>query len=253
MLFGDGAKEVKLGELEGVLDRAFDDKLSSINSKASGLILGIEQSKQTFIEACDRFENSRSTPDRESIRAGSESYVVEQKSIYIGALRRVIKAESSLSNKNLYTSYHSKLASARGLMDEILKINNKFRIVLEAYANELGRFKSTYTSIDRAVKELGTRLDSKATELKEYNDVLQEIEKLAAFNKESKELEAISREIESGPAADIDKEASAVAEQFRRELAAKTLEIGNTDRAVADAKSTDTGAPRTIGQAREEV
>lgn len=238
MLFDGGMKEARMEELEGMLDKAFDDKLSSINSKASGLILGIEQAKQVFLEACDRFENSSATPDRESIRAGSESYVVEQKSVYIGALRRIIKAESSLSNKNLYTSYHSKLASGRGLMDEILKINNKFRIVLEAYANELGRFKNAYTLMDRALKELQMRLDSKATEFKEYNDLLQEIEKLEAFSRELEELEAVSREFEGGAAADIDKEANAAAGQFRGELAAKTLEIGSIDRAIADARST---------------
>jgi len=238
MLFDGGVKEVRIEELESMLNKAFDDKLSSINSKASGLILGIEQAKQVFLEACDHFENSDVAPDRESIRVGSESYVVEQKLIYIGALKRVIKTESSSSNKNLYTSYHSKLASARGLMDEILKINNKFRIVLEAYANELGRFKNAYTLMERAVKELQMRLDSRATEYKEYNDVLQEIERLVAFSIEMKELEAVSKEFEGGPAADIDKEATAASDRFRGELANKILEIGNVDRAIADARST---------------
>ncbi len=161
MLFNSGANEVRMEELEGLLNSAFDQKLSSINSKASALILNIEQAKLMLEEACDRFDKSGAPPDRESIRAASESYVVEQKSVYTASLRRLIDAERPLDESNLYTSYHSKLVAARALMDEILKVNNKFRIVLEAYANELGRFRSAYSAMERAVKDLGTRLETK--------------------------------------------------------------------------------------------
>ena len=237
MLFDGGVREARVEDLEGMLNAAFDEKLSSINSKAAGLILNIEQAKALFVEACDHFDRSTVPPDRESIRAASESYVIEQKSVYTGTLRRLIAADRPADDRNLYTSYHSKLASAKALMDEVLKANNKFRIVLEAYANELGRFKNAYTGIERSVKELGLRLDSKANELNEYNSLLQEIERLAAFDREAAELARAESEIGQEPGGPPSKDADA-AEPMRRLLSEKRAEIGNLDKAAFDARGT---------------
>ena len=239
MLFDGGMKEARMDELEGMLNKAFDEKLSSINSRASGLILNIEQAKSMFIDACGRFDKSAAPPDRESIRAASESYVIEQKSVYTSSLRRLINADRPTDDKNLYTSYHSKLASAKALMDEILKVNNKFRIVLEAYANELGRFRSAYTAMERAVKDLGMRLDSKGTELKEYNSLLQEIEKLAAFSLELEELGMAGEELDTEAGVASAKSTDSAA-RLRESLSAKHKEIANIDKAIFDVRNTIT-------------
>lgn len=236
MLFDGGNKEVRMEDLEGLLNQAFDEKLSSINSKASGLILGIEQAKSMMIEACERFEMSSAPPDRESIRAGSESYVIEQKSVYTGSLRRLINTDRPTDDKNLYTSYHSKLMSAKSLMGEMLKVNNKFRIVLEAYANELGRFRNAYSAMERAVKELGMRLESKGAELKEYNSLLQEIEKLSAFSRELEELSTAGRELDLEAGAASEKSTDSAA-PMRETLSAKRTEVANIDRAIFDARN----------------
>jgi chromosome segregation ATPase len=237
VLFNSGEKEVRMQELEGLLNSAFDEKLSSINSKASGLILSIEQAKSMLAGACDRFDKSNAPPDRESIRAASESYVVEQKSVYTSSLRRLIGAERPLDESNLYTSYHSKLVAARTLMDEILKVNNKFRIVLEAYANELGRFRSAYSAMERAVKELGIRLETKGAELKEYDTLLQEIERFAAFTRELEELERAVKEVDA-EASTAKAGSTDSAGPLRESLSAKLVEISNIDRAISDARST---------------
>lgn len=239
VLFDGGNKEVRVDELEGMLNKAFDEKISLMNSKASSLILGIEQAKSMLIDACGRFERSDAPPDRENIRAASESYVIEQKSVYTGSLRRLIGADRPTDDKNFYTSYHSKLMSAKSLMEEMLKLNNKFRIVLEAYANELGRFRNAYSAMERAVKELGMRLESKGTELKEYNSLLQEIEKMSAFSRELEELSEAGRELdrEAGTASAKSTDSAA---QMRGDLSGKRAEIANIDKAIFDARNTIT-------------
>ncbi len=238
MLFGGSEKEARIDDLEALLNDSFDAKISSIDNRSSSLINSIEQAKNSFLSACDSFERSAKKPDMEMMwRATSEQHIADQKLQYIGALRRIIKSDTSAESKNLYSSYSSKLAQARTLLDEVLKINNKFRMVLEAYSNELNGFKNAFTTMERNVKELGARLDARAGELNEYTETMKEIEKLQAFSKEAEELQMIDKEMEQGGTDRDTAGADSPIDSLKRELADSRLQISTIDKAITDTKN----------------
>ncbi|HUC39098.1 MAG TPA: hypothetical protein VL944_03130, partial [Candidatus Acidoferrum sp.] len=237
MLFDGGVKEVRADELEELLNKSFDSKISSLDNRMSNLLSDIERARGSFLDNCERFEKNSATPDRESIRFASEHHIMEQKAAYIGALRRVLGVRQKAEGKNLYLSYRSGFESSRSLLDEILKINNKFRIVLEGYANLLGGFKSSYTNMERTIKELGSRLEMRSREFAEYNVTLQEIESFISLNREIAELGKALSNVAVGAANDpAEREDST--EGMRKDLSERVSQIHIIEKGIEDARST---------------
>jgi len=236
MPLGSGGKEVGLDELEQLLNSAFDSKISGINAKASSLVKGIDDAKALLLQACDQFDMNEAAPDTEYMRIANTKQIKEQKPLYTAGLRRIIGLERQADAKNLYSSYYSRLSSARSMMDDILKINNKFRPVLEAYANHLSRFRAGFSTMGRYVKELNARLGSRAQDFDEYKRVLEEIEKMKTFDDELASLGKISADMADGKSGDT-AEQEKDAEELAKRLSVKMAEINEIDRAIGDVKA----------------
>ncbi len=236
MAFENGAREARLDELEQLLNGAFDSKISSINAKASFLIRGMEDAKAMLLQACDQFDRNEAAPDTEYMRFANIKQIKEQKLTYTAGIRRVIGSEGAADAKNLYSSYYSKLSSSKSMMDDILKINNKFRPVLEAYANHLSKFKSGFNTMERYVKELDSRLGSRAQDFDEYKKVVDEIEKLKAFNDELATLGSVSADMDDGRGGDTAQQDKDI-EELSKKLSVKMAEINEIERAVGDVKA----------------
>lgn len=234
MLFGGGARQVSVDDLERILNEAFDSKISGINAKASFLADGIDEARAMLIQACERFDSNDAKPDTEYMRAANVKQIMEQKPLYTSGLRRILGSASQAEAKNLYSSYHSRLESARSIMEEVLKLNNKFRPVLEAYSNELGKFKAGFSTMERYVKELGSRLESKSAEFNEYRSVLEEIDKLKAFEGELAALSNANADIDGSKAKEGQE---AALEELSKRLSQKMAEINAIDRSIADVKA----------------
>ncbi len=239
MLFDGGVKEVTMENLEALLNSSFDAKLSSIDNRSSYLVHTTEHARALFTSACDSFERSNRKPDMEMLwRATNEQHIMEQKVQYVTALRRILKTDYIADTKTLYSSYQSTLTNARTLLEDLLKLNNKFRMVLEAYANDLNSFKSAFSTMDRAVKELSSRLDDRSNELNEYTETLKEIEKLRAFSRELTELNSIGSEMQQK--GEEDQDPASPVDGLKKDLSEAKAEAATIDKGIADARASIT-------------
>ncbi len=184
MQFGGAKKTIGIDFIEAELNSAFDKELESINSRISSIMAKFDSSREALHYACGQMERETALPDIEYMNDSAIRHIAEQKSTYIGALRRMLESYGVEQKKNRYAYYLAILGSMKSLLDEILKLNGKFRLVLEGYANRLGKFRSSFSSMEKLAKEMETVVSSKEADFKRYNEVLSEIERLRAFSDE---------------------------------------------------------------------
>lgn len=225
---------MRLDELESLIDMSFDSKLSGLNSKASSLIEGFDEARRAFLDACEVFGNNESEPDFEYARVANPKHVKEQKGAYISALKRIINDYKVEEKRNAYMSQMSRLAEAKRMMDEMLKLNNKFRLVLEGYSNSLGKFRSAYSLMEKRTRELESKLESRSHDFSEYNRLMGEIEKLKAF---VGEIAALERAKDNKGYEAVEAGGGGGLESLRAELSKKAAELDIIERSIDDVKA----------------
>ncbi len=227
--FGGIKKNIGIGGIEAELNLSFERKLGSVNAKASAIIKRFDGARDALIDACGQLERDSSLPDIDYISNSVAMRVAEQKKVYTSALKRILSGYKVEEKKNLYMSHLATLEGMKGMLDEVLKLNGKFRMVLEGYANSLGRFRSSFSLMERLAKEMDSIVSSKEKEFKEYNEILGEIERLRAFSEELGGLSAIRsrKAIKSG----VDGR-SAEMEMLKSLLAKKSAELDLIERSI---------------------
>ncbi len=240
MLFGRGkqkdSEDVLVIHLVPLLNELFDRKLGSLEAKAHSIVVGIRASRDAFLEACSAFEASEAEPDREGLRNVSQTFINEQKKAYINALRRILSAEAAGESDNIYNRYESELANIEYAKNEILKVNARFRLVLESYSNGLDMFRASFSSMERYAKALKAELTLRSREVGEYREILESIQKLVAFREELEEIRKASADI--GGSAN---EARSSKEQEMSQVRMKISELGErltaANKGISDIKS----------------
>ena len=195
---GGAAEKVGLDGAIGLLNESFDRKLGNLEMRTSAIAAGIDSAKRAFSGACSAFEKSGREPDMEYMRAASTRFMAEQKGAYINALRRVLAQQQQERHDNSYSRGSAVLAEADSMINEILRVNARFKPVLQAYANELDAFKSSFSAMERHAKALRGELASRSKEFGEYNEVASALQKLGTFREEIEEVGRAERGLSEG-------------------------------------------------------
>lgn len=239
MFFGRGGSDkienISLDNLPIFLNDTFDKRLGNLEMKASYLVAEMEASKRSFIEACERFEKSLNGPDLEYMRVASQTFIKEQKGAYTTALRRMFVRQVDKQHENAYIRYKAKLDEIETIINEILKINNKFKAVLQAYSNELDMFKSSFSSMEKHAKALRYEIDSRAREFEEYRSVMGNVDKILAFYDELEMTNKARAELENKSATkETDASALRTTESARE---SKVAELALISKSISEIKS----------------
>ncbi len=174
MIFGrqsDRMEEIGFSQLNRRLDELFENKLRRFASRASGIISSVDETKQRFSSACDEFDSVVSAPDPEYIGAWNINQVRSQKSAYVTALHRIIGSSSETKHPTSYSRCSAELSSLQSMIDEVLKTNNRFKMVMLAYSKHLGNFKRIFSYLELQTTSLKRELDSVGREYVEYTDI----------------------------------------------------------------------------------
>lgn len=193
MLFGGSrdAENIPIRALTGALSQSFDKKLASLDAKASRIADNISQSKRVLEAACGRFGELQKEPDTEYVRANSKTYVKEQKGAYTSLLKRILAVHlQEGAEGNTYERYYSIMQDTGALLNEVLKANTSFRMVLDAYPNDLGELKKAFSSIEIHWRALSYEIEARNGDLREYKHLLGEIRRLIALGDEAKSVQA---------------------------------------------------------------
>ncbi|MEM3838967.1 MAG: hypothetical protein QXF01_00070 [Candidatus Micrarchaeaceae archaeon] len=211
MLFGGrNTEEITEDALTVALSESFNKKLSSLESKALRIVSGMHSSVSELAAACEQFRKLNKDPDLEFIRASSITYVRELKDSYTNLLSRIISSHRRVNWENSATTYEKYslyAADSEALLKEILEANTSFKMVLDAYPNDLKQLKKAFSSLESGLRMLNAELNSRAAELNEHNDLLSRINSLVSLGEELRGIRTSIEDInsQSNKRADIGK------------------------------------------------
>ena len=208
MLFGrkEDVEEVEAEALLGAVAKLFDAKVSGLDLKASRIATEIDESIAAFRNACERFGKLEKEPDFEYMKPTNEAQVRNNKSIYVYSLLRAIEPAPMEHKGTRYHRHRAVLDSAKGRIDEVLKINGMFRQVLEAYSNDLDDFKRSFSRLEKNVKRLEAELSARGSDLSEYETLERHIDALQAAIDERNAIGKEVAEASSMPSKERDPE-----------------------------------------------
>ena len=183
MLFWRGVpeEEVKMSELEKLLDALFDKKLEKFAARTSRASGEITRVKQEFMLACDEFEKLSVEPDTDYVRLWNPGYIRNQKLVYVAAIRRILGRDAVASGSTAYARSSSMLTDLDSLIEEIQKINEAFKPIVHAYHGHLGKFKNASVGLGAIATGLRYEIEKAGREADEYNSVKGCIFKLRAL------------------------------------------------------------------------
>ena len=203
MLFGLGkgkSEDVDIGKVSGVVGTLFNEKIRMLYVAASKLLGQIEDAKNHFIRSCERFDLLSADPDLEDEYFTKASTVVNQKKVYVSALKRIVlvDADARPNEPKDYYFYKRRLAEAEDMIGNILKTNANFRQVVYSYSRYLEHFKQDFAYLESAVKSLRAEIERMDPDVNEYEAILFGVDELAslvyeryALNAEQKKLSAL--------------------------------------------------------------
>lgn len=200
MFFGRGAdaKECNISDLIPCLNEQFSRKVSRIDSRCTRIISGINSSKDALLSACDDFAQLSEEPDIEFRRITSTTYVKDLKTAYVTALKRTLQSSSGgTQHPTQYHLYEAELAAADALINEVLRTNKKFKLVLDGYAKHLDKFKRAFSSIEAHTSELRLQIAAHSIDRDHYNELQAHIARITALAEEQSALGKKIRELEN--------------------------------------------------------
>lgn len=204
MLFGrrdsGKAEEIEFGQLEGLLNSSFDQKLKNFDAKNSGIIKELPRAKLQFSEACRGFEELNVEPEIENYYINNANFIKTQKTFYSNALKRIVNDWdiSTINAPNIYSKYNFVLSNMEKFVSETLKANTSFKQVLHSYAKYLDSFKKSFSFVEKLRDSLKTGLDRMDRELSEYNILTDRIRKLVLLKEEVELVDKTINEFSSG-------------------------------------------------------
>ncbi len=237
MFFGRGSPQsISLDRLGSLINASFEKKLGSFGEHAARITESMLQSKNQFLDACDRFETLDVEPYTEDIYSPNIHLIKTQKTIYAKALKRVAEGISQEGSGvlNTYERYLAILSNAEGALQEILRMNASYKQVVYCYSNHLREFKKSFSDLERHVQLLKRELDRRSGDFSEYKSLEAVASKINAQSSELAMLES-SLEAASGPQG---REGAAAAhsseEEISKKISAKRLESVALDRTASD-------------------
>lgn len=189
MFFGrseDKPEDLEFPEAAGVLKSSFNRKLGSLDAKAARMMRSIDEAVVSLGAAAEEFRELDKEPDTDFIRATSTNYIKEQKNSYALLLARILSshARQEKEHETIYDKYYEEIQRIGALLSDVLKANAQFKMVLDAYPNDLNRFKRAFSAIEMQWRVLKAELEMRNRETSEYREILEQLESVAALEDE---------------------------------------------------------------------
>ncbi|MDE1860994.1 MAG: hypothetical protein KGH72_04755 [Candidatus Micrarchaeota archaeon] len=203
MFFGGrDAEKVEADRLDALLNSLFTKKISSLDSRASGIARDLTQTKVQFIDACRTFADLDAEPDTEDMFVANVNAIKTQKNVYAKALANVINGLSvdDEGSPNAYVRYNGLLANVEGTINEMLKLNANYKQVVYRYSNHIGAFKKLFSNMEKLRDTLRIEIENKSKEFLEYNKLNDEILGLHTLIEEARALDRAIAEINENSA-----------------------------------------------------
>ena len=228
MFFGKPAEEIDVEDLEDLLAKLFEAKVSPLSARGEKIANDVNTEMGEFIEAVEDFRSSNIEPDSEDLYISNLSSIRVGKASYANALKQAVHAIELSSEGTTYERYSLFLAELKAMIEKVMKVNASFRTVFFAYANGLKRMKEHFSRIEDSSSRLERELERYSEDFGAYTQARNEIRSLLAMLKEKESIEA--RKVGKLDGQDFG------LEKLEEELSKSRERISDLDRKIANIK-----------------
>jgi DNA repair exonuclease SbcCD ATPase subunit len=219
-----GSQDVHLNEIRGMANRFLNQKLAQLEEKGSAITGGFGEYRKQFLSACVNLEKLNAEPDTEDIYIQNTSSLSSQKSAYAKSLMRIMEDYSEIAEaENVYRKYESVLSSMESIINSIMKSNNAFRLPFLAYSKYLGDFKKIFAGMERLTASLKMELERNRGKFMEYENIVEEVNKLLGLDAEISDMEDNIKRLESDSSAGASEDAGII--DIGKEISKKREEL----------------------------
>ena len=192
MFFGKTESDkVRLDSLQQLLDLLFEKKLGNLALKAAHIINELERSRPEFYRLCNELRVLDAEPYVEDLWNPNPSPIKSKKEAYAIAIRQIMEGAvlSPDMKLNSYDRYRGVLLSIDSTVNEVMKANASYKIVLYCYSRHMKSFKSAFSMIDMLRERLRRELGAHERKASEYASLKEHISRLKLSVEEIKGIE----------------------------------------------------------------
>ncbi len=174
----DIVKQVPFTELARYMDSMFDSKISKVMDSVERSISSLSEEAARFAELSEKFYSADLEPDMEYIEHMSEGFIKSQKATYSKSLYSILTERAGSIDAPADTRYERiklKKEAYEYMLQEILKLNSKFSMILVGYSKQMDSFKREFSKIDKMLKGINDQLKGVSEEVDAYNRINEEI------------------------------------------------------------------------------
>ncbi|MGC8537718.1 MAG: hypothetical protein ACP5MZ_01895 [Candidatus Micrarchaeia archaeon] len=192
----DIVKQVPFTELARYMDSLFDSKISKVMDSVDRLVSSLSAEAARFAELSEKFSSTDLEPDMEYIEHMSEGFIKSQKATYSKSLYTILTERAGSIDAPADTKYERikiKKEAYEYMLQEILKLNSKFSMILVGYSKQMDAFKRQFSRMDKILKGINEQLKGVSEEVGAYNHINDEIARMMANIELINELDSRKR------------------------------------------------------------
>ena len=179
----DIIKQVPFTELARYTDSMFDSKISKVMDSVERSVSSLSEEAARFAELSEKFSSADLEPDMEYIEHMSEGFIKSQKATYSKSLYSILTERAGSIDAPADTRYERiklKKESYEYMLQEILKLNSKFSMILVGYSKQMDAFKREFSKMDKILKGINDQMKGVSEEVDAYNQINEEIARMMA-------------------------------------------------------------------------
>ncbi len=174
----EAVKPIQFAELERYIGSLFDSHVSKGINSVDKSISDLVAEAAKFAELSDKFYSSDIEPDMEFIEHMSSGFMKSQKDLYAKSLSSILHEVQSSAQIVANTRYEEaklKKEAFELIMQEILRLNSKFSMILVGYPRQMDAFKRQFSRMDKLLKGINDQLKGMSQEVGAYNNIIEKV------------------------------------------------------------------------------
>ncbi len=189
-----------IGLLSPLLESLFEARLGNLQQRSDTIIAELEKARSEFYVLCNDLHKLDVEPYTEDLWYPNPSSIRSKKAMYATAIRQMMGSAVLAPDMKLnpYDRYNAVLSNLDSAINDILKANATYKIVLYCYSNHLKSFKVTFSAIERLRDSLRRELDMRGGEASKHNSLKEAISRLGSSIAEIRDLEASAMALKDG-------------------------------------------------------
>ena len=174
----DAVKLMQFTELKRYIDSLFDSQVSRVIDTVNKSLNALAAEVARFYELSEKFYSTDSESDMEFIEHMSSGFIKSQKALYSKSLSSILsgaQANMQVVADTHYEEVKLRKESFESIIQDILKLNSKFSMILVAYPKQMEAFKRQFSRMDKLLKSINEQLKGVSNEVGAYNSIMEKI------------------------------------------------------------------------------